>query len=51
VTAAGERQVLDWRDSEHWSFASGPCVYCGESTHLLDDQGRFAHKVCAEGRP
>ncbi|WP_329368878.1 hypothetical protein OG896_24955 [Streptomyces sp. NBC_00669] len=40
--------VLDWGDSRHWSAKSRPCEYCPGLTHLLDDEGRPAHKTCAE---
>jgi hypothetical protein len=40
---------LDWRDSVHWGGdRPGRCRGCGNPTHLLDDSGRPAHKVCVE---
>ncbi|MFF4388521.1 hypothetical protein ACFY0G_17340 [Streptomyces sp. NPDC001552] len=40
-------QLLDWGHG-HWSEAARPCRHCGASTHLRDDDGRAACKVCAE---
>lgn len=42
--------VLDWRDRTHQAPKPGWCVYCHELTRLLDDDGRYAHKVCVEAR-
>ncbi|GAB7035938.1 hypothetical protein AB0G35_31165 [Streptomyces sp. NPDC021749] len=47
VTGATAR-ILDWHSDEHWSFESQPCRHCRRPTHLLDDQGKPSHKVCAE---
>jgi hypothetical protein len=41
-------QLLDWRDSSHWSPEQRPCRYCGFPTHLRDSKRAPAHKVCAE---
>ncbi|MFC9916333.1 DUF4031 domain-containing protein [Streptomyces sp. NPDC127197] len=42
--------LLEWRSSAHWDYASdpSPCHLCGGPTHLLDDNGRHAHKTCVE---
>lgn len=40
--------VLDWRDRIHYASRPGPCRICGKPAHLLDDEGRHAHKVCIE---
>lgn len=42
------RPLLDWRDRSHAAPRPGPCRICGKTAHLLDDQGRHAHKVCVE---
>lgn len=42
---------LDWRDRRHWSGSRRPCRYCGRPTHLRDDEGKAADKVCAEAAP
>jgi hypothetical protein len=39
--------VLDWREAHHWSPQARPCTHCGSLTHLRDDAGRPAHKICA----
>jgi hypothetical protein len=41
-------QSLDWRDRGHWSNRVKPCRYCGDLTHLRDDERKPSHKVCAE---
>ncbi|MFG3085080.1 hypothetical protein [Streptomyces parvulus] len=41
-------QLLDWRDSTHWSSNAKPCRYCDRPTHLRDSKRSPAHKVCAE---
>jgi hypothetical protein len=41
-------QLLDWRDSSHWSDRELPCRYCGFPTHLRDSRMKPAHKTCAE---
>lgn len=41
---------LNWRDSSHWAAHDMPCRYCGGLTHLRDETGRPAHKVCAEAQ-
>lgn len=41
-------QLLDWRDSKHWSWDQAPCRYCDKPTNLRDSKGSPAHKVCAE---
>lgn len=41
-------QLLDWRDSSHWSYEQQPCRYCGFPTNLRDSRMKPAHKVCAE---
>ncbi|WP_030236968.1 hypothetical protein [Streptomyces sp. NRRL S-350] len=40
--------LLDWRAARHWSDRVAPCRYCGDLTHLRDEERRPAHKVCAE---
>lgn len=40
--------VLNWRDRSHVASRPGPCRICGKLAHLLDDDGRHAHKVCVE---
>ncbi|MFB7461688.1 hypothetical protein [Streptomyces sp. NPDC056188] len=40
--------LLDWRDRRHWSQTARPCRYCRRPTHLLDEHGQPAEKVCAE---
>ncbi|WP_228994760.1 hypothetical protein [Streptomyces sp. DH8] len=43
--------LLDWASPGHWDGrAQLPCRYCGCLTHLRDDRGRPADKVCAEVR-
>ncbi|MEC3995238.1 hypothetical protein VSR01_17515 [Actinacidiphila sp. DG2A-62] len=39
---------LNWTSSEHWAHDARPCRYCGHPTHLRDDKGTPADKVCAE---
>jgi hypothetical protein len=47
--AQGDAAVLDWRDPCHFSPRRARCRYhCGGRTWLRDDDGRPAHKVCAE---
>lgn len=41
-------QLLDWRDSRHWSERQLPCRYCGFPTNLRDSRMKPAHKICAE---
>lgn len=41
-------QLLDWRDSSHWSYEQLPCRYCEIPTNLRDGKRKPAHKVCAE---
>lgn len=41
-------QLLDWRDSSHWSWEELPCRYCGGLTNLRDSKRSPAHKTCAE---
>jgi len=41
-------QVLDWRTSDHYRTPRKCCRYCGLLTPLRDEDGRPAHKVCAE---
>ena len=44
-----ENVALDWRAREHWAARAARCEYgCGGVTRLRDEQGRAAHKVCAE---
>jgi hypothetical protein len=38
--------VLDWR--HHRIGPPAPCRYCQRSAYCRDEQGRAAHKVCAE---
>lgn len=40
--------LLNWHSSAHWSAQERPCRYCGHPTHLRDDKGVPADKVCAE---
>jgi hypothetical protein len=42
------RPVLNWNDSSHWAPQPGPCCHCGRQAQLLDERGRYSHKVCAE---
>lgn len=42
------KPVLNWRDRSHVASRPGPCRICGKLAHLLDDEGRHAHKVCVE---
>ena len=40
---------LNWHDGQHFNRRGpAPCRWCSGPTHLLDDYGRAAHKVCAE---
>ncbi|MFF2612286.1 hypothetical protein [Kitasatospora sp. NPDC058046] len=39
---------LDWRGPQHWSDRARECRHCGVTTPLRDDEGKPAHKVCAE---
>jgi hypothetical protein len=41
-------QLLDWRDSSHWSDRPLPCRYYGFPAHTRDSRMKPAHKVCAE---
>ena len=38
--------VLDWR--KHSTGPNRPCRLCGKPTILRDENGKAAHKVCAE---
>jgi hypothetical protein len=40
--------LLNWGSAEHWAHEALPCRYCGRLTHLRDDKGAPADKVCAE---
>jgi len=40
--------VVDWRHPRHWSPVKKPCVHCGKPTHMRDDDGLPADKVCHE---
>ncbi|MEU2487121.1 hypothetical protein ABZ593_21240 [Streptomyces sp. NPDC012617] len=40
--------LLNWGSSAHWDAQELPCRYCGQPTHLRNDQGAPADKVCAE---
>lgn len=40
--------LLDWTDSRHYSHEARLCRYCGSPTHLRDEKGAPADKVCAE---
>ncbi|MGW6456314.1 hypothetical protein ACWF94_10370 [Streptomyces sp. NPDC055078] len=40
--------LLNWGSSAHWDPQKRPCRYCGSPTHLRDDKGVPADKVCAE---
>lgn len=44
----GPGGLLDWRDSRHYSPEARPCRYCGNETHMRDETGKPADKVCAE---
>ncbi|WNI20326.1 hypothetical protein [Actinacidiphila sp. ITFR-21] len=44
----GPGGLLDWRDARHHSAEARPCRYCGSSTHMRDETGKPADKVCAE---
>jgi hypothetical protein len=39
---------LDWAKAGRYRSAPGPCRRCGGSTNLVDDNGLYCHKVCAE---
>jgi len=40
---------LDWRDRAHWgNDRLLPCRYCHRPAFCRDEDGRPAHKVCAE---
>lgn len=39
---------LDWSAPHHWNGDHPPCTHCRTPTHLLDDAGRPAHKICTE---
>jgi hypothetical protein len=41
---------LNWRDSSHWSSLEMPCRFCRTPTNLRDNDGRPAHKTCAEAQ-
>ncbi|MFB8347993.1 hypothetical protein [Streptomyces niveus] len=40
--------LLNWASSAHWSPNERPCRYCGHPTHLRDDKGVPADKLCTE---
>ena len=40
--------ALDWRSGKHWGGRRLPCVHCGKGAFCRDEQGRPAHKTCAE---
>ncbi|MGW6391129.1 hypothetical protein ACWFR1_11630 [Streptomyces sp. NPDC055103] len=40
--------LLNWGSSAHWDSKELPCRYCGHPTHLRDERGVPADKVCAE---
>ena len=41
--------VLDWNSGQHWNGGKqAACAHCSQSSLLLDDIGRPAHKICAE---
>lgn len=40
--------VLDWSARTHFAKNPGTCRICGKTSHLLDDQGRHACKVCVQ---
>ncbi|MFF3096733.1 hypothetical protein [Streptomyces cyaneofuscatus] len=40
--------LLDWTAARHFAQDCRPCRHCGSPTHLRDDKGRPADKVCAE---
>ncbi|RWZ74904.1 hypothetical protein EQK42_16490 [Streptomyces albidoflavus] len=40
--------LLNWGSSAHWDAQQRPCRHCGSPTHLRDDKGAPADKVCAE---
>ncbi|WP_286157598.1 hypothetical protein [Streptomyces griseus] len=43
--------LLNWGSPGHWDGrVQLPCRYCGCLTHLRDDRGRPADKVCAEAQ-
>ena len=44
----GRGVILDWSASHHFSAKPRPCHYCGGLSHLVDDERRPSHKVCAE---
>lgn len=40
--------LLDWSAARHFARDARPCWHCGAPTHLRDDKGIPADKVCAE---
>ena len=40
--------IVDWREAHHWSPQPRACRHCGAPTHLRDEHGAPAHKVCNE---
>lgn len=44
--------LLDWftEGRKHWRVRPGECVHCHSPapTNLIDDEGRYSHKTCAE---
>jgi len=46
---SGTARGLDWRDRAHWGGGRlAPCRYCHQGAFCRDEDGRPAHKVCAE---
>ncbi len=49
VPVSGPARGLDWRDRTHWGGGRlSPCRHCHRPAFCRDDNGRPAHKVCAE---
>jgi hypothetical protein len=41
---------LDWHEARHWRATPCHCAHCHSParTNLVDDRGRYSHKMCAE---
>lgn len=50
LVQAPQGDALDWSSPEHYSEERGRCRHCRRLTHMRDDDGRPAHKACAEQR-
>ena len=47
-TLADGKFGLDWFSGQHFGRRPEPCRHCQRPAGLRDDDGRPAHKVCAE---